>query len=115
MTVQNLRMPASVREHGVNDDQDVQFSEEYSPFIDAETQRQYVVHHSFTLRAVLAGLVIGVLVNLSNMYYGLQTGNSNQMSMVSALLGYIGFKVISKHLSFHSLLPRMFLFRLSPL
>lgn len=54
---------------------------------------------SFTLRALLAGLLIGVLVNLTNTYYGLRIGAGNQMSMVSALLGYIGFKLLSKYLA----------------
>lgn len=49
---------------------------------------------SFTLRAVLAGLFLGLLVNVSNLYYGLRVGAGSQMSMVSGLLGYAGFKLI---------------------
>ncbi|KUJ07407.1 oligopeptide transporter [Mollisia scopiformis] len=52
---------------------------------------------SFTLRALLAGLFLGVLVNLSNTYYGLRIGAGSQMSMVSGLLGFVGFKLFSKH------------------
>ncbi|KAG4440050.1 hypothetical protein IFR05_004443 [Cadophora sp. M221] len=51
---------------------------------------------SFTARALLAGLFLGVLVNLSNTYYGLRVGAGSQMSMVSGLLGFIGFKLFSK-------------------
>jgi uncharacterized oligopeptide transporter (OPT) family protein len=52
---------------------------------------------SFTPRALVSGLIIGLLVNLSNIYYGLQTGVSNQLSMVSGLLGYVGFKLFSRY------------------
>lgn len=51
---------------------------------------------NFTFRALVAGLLIGVLINLSNMYYGLQTGSSQQMPIVSALLGFLGFSLLSK-------------------
>ena len=51
---------------------------------------------SFTIRAVGAGLLIGVLVNVSNTYYGLRVGAGSQMSMVSALLGYFGFKILPR-------------------
>jgi uncharacterized oligopeptide transporter (OPT) family protein len=53
----------------------------------------------FSLRAVAAGLFVGVLVNLSNTYYGLRIGVASQMSMVSTLLGFIGFKLISRYLT----------------
>lgn len=52
---------------------------------------------SFTLRALLSGLLIGVLINLSNTYYGLRVGAGSQMSMVSGLLGFIGFKLLSRY------------------
>ena len=51
---------------------------------------------SFPLRALLAGALIGVLNNLSNTYYGLRVGAASQMSTVSGLLGFAGFKVFSK-------------------
>jgi uncharacterized oligopeptide transporter (OPT) family protein len=51
---------------------------------------------SFTVRAVAAGLLIGILINLSNTYYGLQAGSSSQMAMVSTLLGYGGFRAFQK-------------------
>ncbi|ORX45294.1 OPT superfamily oligopeptide transporter [Hesseltinella vesiculosa] len=46
----------------------------------------------FTLRAVLVGLGIGVLLCFSNMYFGLQTGWISMMSLQSSLLGYAIFK-----------------------
>lgn len=46
----------------------------------------------FTLRALLAGLVIGVLIAFSNTYFGLQTGWISGMAMPSALIGFAYFK-----------------------
>jgi uncharacterized oligopeptide transporter (OPT) family protein len=54
------------------------------------------MRRSFTLRALLAGALIGVLINLSNTYYGLRVGVASQMSTVSGLLGFAGFKVFSR-------------------
>jgi uncharacterized oligopeptide transporter (OPT) family protein len=50
----------------------------------------------FSARAVLAGMLIGVLINISNTYYGLISGSSQQMPIVSALLGYLGFRFLSR-------------------
>jgi uncharacterized oligopeptide transporter (OPT) family protein len=55
------------------------------------------MERSFTPRALVSGLIIGLLVNLSNIHYGLQTGVSNQLSMVLGLLGYVGFKLFSRY------------------
>ena len=52
-------------------------------------------NRSFTFRALFSGLLIGVLVNLSNTYYGLRIGAGSQMSMVSGLLGFMTLKLIS--------------------
>ena len=54
-------------------------------------------HRSFTVRATVCGLAIGVLVNLSNTYYGLRIGVASQMSMVSGLLGFASFKIVSRY------------------
>jgi uncharacterized oligopeptide transporter (OPT) family protein len=56
-----------------------------------------MMDRNITFRALIAGLLIGVLVNLSNTYYGLRIGVGSQMSMVSGLLGFISFKVLSKY------------------
>lgn len=53
---------------------------------------------SLTLRAVLVGLVVGLSVTVSNIYFGLQIGFTSQMSMQSSLLGFSAFTVVSKHL-----------------
>lgn len=46
----------------------------------------------FTLRALLTGIVIGVLIAFSNTYFGLQTGWISGMAMPSALIGFAYFK-----------------------
>lgn len=53
---------------------------------------------NFTLRGVLVGLAIGVVICFSNMYFGLQTGWVSGMAMPSALIGFAYFKVISRTL-----------------
>ncbi|KAL3435354.1 OPT oligopeptide transporter protein-domain-containing protein [Aspergillus tetrazonus] len=55
---------------------------------------------SFTLRSLLVGVVIGVLITFSNTYFGLQTGWISTMAMPSALIGFSVFKVFSKYLSY---------------
>jgi len=46
----------------------------------------------FTLRALLLGLAIGILIAFSNTYFGLQTGWISGMAMPSALIGFAYFK-----------------------
>ena len=53
---------------------------------------------NFTLRGVLAGLAIGVVICFSNMYFGLQTGWVSSMAMPSALIGFAYFKTVSRYL-----------------
>ena len=53
---------------------------------------------NFTLRGVLVGLVIGVVICFSNMYFGLQTGWVSGMAMPSALIGFAYFKVVARTL-----------------
>lgn len=52
---------------------------------------------SFTLRAIIPGLLIGVLINLSSTYSGLRVGAGSQMAIVSGLLGYVSFKLFSRY------------------
>ncbi|KAI1095412.1 OPT superfamily oligopeptide transporter [Rostrohypoxylon terebratum] len=54
----------------------------------------------FTLRGVAAGLLVGLIICFSNMYFGLQTGWISMMTMPSSLLGFGLFKALSRHLSF---------------
>jgi OPT family oligopeptide transporter len=63
----------------------------------AETASQ---PQNFTLRGVLVGLAIGVVICFSNMYFGLQTGWVSGMAMPSALIGFAYFKTVSRLLKF---------------
>ena len=54
----------------------------------------------FTFRGVLVGILIGIVICFSNMYFGLQTGWISSMAMPSALIGFAFFKSVSKHLDF---------------
>jgi OPT family oligopeptide transporter len=53
---------------------------------------------NFTIRGVVVGLAIGVVILFSNMYFGLQTGWVSGMAMPSALLGFAYFKVVARTL-----------------
>lgn len=55
---------------------------------------------NFTLRGVLVGLAIGVIICFSNMYFGLQTGWVSGMAMPSALIGFAFFKSVSRHIDY---------------
>ncbi|KAF3766005.1 hypothetical protein M406DRAFT_97427 [Cryphonectria parasitica EP155] len=55
---------------------------------------------SFTIRGVLAGLAVGLIICFSNMYFGLQTGWVSMMTMPSSLMGFGLFKTLSRHLKF---------------
>lgn len=63
------------------------------PGLDAEGR-------SFTLRAIAAGLLVGLVICFSNMYFGLQTGWVSMMTMPASLMGFGIFKTLSRHLSF---------------
>ena len=52
---------------------------------------------SFTVRAVLTGAAIGILINVSNTYYGLQAGSSNQQAILASLLSFISSKLIARY------------------
>ncbi|KAI1388275.1 OPT superfamily oligopeptide transporter [Hypoxylon trugodes] len=54
----------------------------------------------FTLRGIAAGLLVGLIICFSNMYFGLQTGWISMMTMPSSLLGFGIFKALSRYLSF---------------
>jgi OPT family oligopeptide transporter len=55
---------------------------------------------NFTLRSLLLGLAIGVVICFSNTYFGLQTGWVSSMAMPSALIGFAWFKAVSSTLSY---------------
>ena len=58
------------------------------------------MERSFTLRALLMGALVGVLAKISNTYHGLRAGVANQMSTLSSLLGFAGFKAYSRWTSY---------------
>lgn len=53
---------------------------------------------NFTLRGVIAGALIGVIICFSNTYFGLQTGWVSGMAMPASLIGFAVFKSLSRHL-----------------
>lgn len=53
---------------------------------------------SFTIRGVAAGLVVGLVICFSNMYFGLQTGWVSMMTMPASLMGFGIFKTLSRHI-----------------
>lgn len=54
----------------------------------------------FTLRGVLVGLAIGVIICFSNTYFGLQTGWISGMAMPAALIGFAYFKVVARYINY---------------
>ncbi|KAL7624319.1 OPT superfamily [Parahypoxylon ruwenzoriense] len=54
----------------------------------------------FTFRGVAVGLLVGLIICFSNMYFGLQTGWVSMMTMPASLLGFGIFKTLSRHLTF---------------
>ena len=55
---------------------------------------------NFTLRGTLVGLVIGVVICFSNMYFGLQTGWVSGMAMPAALIGFGFFKSVARYINY---------------
>lgn len=55
---------------------------------------------NFTIRSLVLGTLIGVVICFSNTYFGLQTGWISSMSMPSALIGFAWFKAVSRYLRF---------------
>ncbi len=55
---------------------------------------------SFTVRGVLVGLLVGLVICFSNMYFGLQTGWVSTMTMPASLMGFGTFKLLSRHRKF---------------
>ena len=51
---------------------------------------------NFTVRGILVGTVIGVIICFSNMYFGLQTGWISGMTMPAALIGFGFFKTVAR-------------------
>jgi OPT family oligopeptide transporter len=65
--------------------------------------RHFLAQHAsegqnFTVRGVLVGLGVGLIICFSNMYFGLQTGWVSSMAMPASLIGFAFFKTLSRHL-----------------
>lgn len=65
--------------------------------------RHFLTQHAsegqnFTIRGVLVGLGVGLIICFSNMYFGLQTGWVSGMAMPASLIGFAFFKTLSRHL-----------------
>jgi hypothetical protein len=61
-------------------------------------ERVQIDGESFTVRGVLVGLMVGLVICFSNMYFGLQTGWVSTMTMPASLLGFGFFRSLSRHL-----------------
>ncbi|KAF2465503.1 OPT superfamily oligopeptide transporter [Lindgomyces ingoldianus] len=85
------------RSHEVHDTDDAPISRSIS---NRSGPRRYLTDRTqpqnFTIRGVLVGLAIGVVICFSNMYFGLQTGWVSGMAMPSALIGFAYFKTVSR-------------------
>lgn len=55
---------------------------------------------NFTIRSLVLGSLIGVVICFSNTYFGLQTGWISGMAMPSALIGFAWFKAVSRYLKY---------------
>jgi len=55
---------------------------------------------NFTVRGVLVGLAIGVIICFSNTYFGLQTGWVSGMAMPAALIGFAWFKSVARWIKY---------------
>jgi len=93
---------SSSRNDGQQDPEDTSFAQSASQRLGA---RHYLADRAsqpqnFTLRGILVGLAIGVVICFSNMYFGLQTGWVSGMAMPSALIGFAYFKTVSRLLAF---------------
>ncbi|KAK3397191.1 OPT oligopeptide transporter protein-domain-containing protein [Sordaria brevicollis] len=66
----------------------------------ASPSRPLIEGQSFTLRGVLVGLGVGLIICFSNMYFGLQTGWVSIMSMPASLMGFGVFRLLTQRLKF---------------
>ena len=78
------------------DNQESHQREEVSQFLAERADED----QNFTMRGVLVGLAIGVIICFSNTYFGLQTGWVSGMAMPAALIGFAFFKTVAKHINY---------------
>ncbi|KAI8160540.1 Regulator of V-ATPase in vacuolar membrane protein 1 [Colletotrichum sp. SAR 10_70] len=67
---------------------------------DSFRQSPTIQGRSFTIRGVVVGLLVGLVICFSNMYFGLQTGWVSTMTMPASLMGFGIFKALARHLKF---------------
>jgi OPT family oligopeptide transporter len=70
-----------------------------------EDEREFLARQAssdtnFTVRGIVAGSVIGIIICFSNTYFGLQTGWVSGMAMPAALIGFAFFKSISRCINY---------------
>ena len=63
-----------------------------------QDRRRAIEGESFTVRGVLVGLAVGLVICFSNMYFGLQTGWVSIMSMPASLMGFGLFRTVASRL-----------------
>ncbi|KAL9044344.1 MAG: hypothetical protein Q9214_002511, partial [Letrouitia sp. 1 TL-2023] len=71
-------------------------SAEVQSFLDKHEEQE----QNFTVRGVLVGAVIGIIICFSNTYFGLQTGWVSGMTMPAALIGFAFFKVVARYIDY---------------
>ncbi|KAL9610064.1 MAG: hypothetical protein Q9167_005201 [Letrouitia subvulpina] len=71
-------------------------SAEAQGFLDEQAE----LGQNFTVRGVLVGAVIGIIICFSNTYFGLQTGWVSAMTMPAALIGFAFFKVVARYIDY---------------
>lgn len=90
-----------------NHDHDDEYENEGESSVDISQRRndaqRFLVQHAhegqnFTVRGVMVGLGVGLIICFSNTYFGLQTGWVSSMSMPASLIGFAFFKTLSRHL-----------------
>ncbi|KAI9827136.1 MAG: hypothetical protein M1819_007027 [Sarea resinae] len=110
------RLPLKDASHDTDNEQDIA-KDANTGFIEDEEDRIRQAHRrrsqnrellmeraeegqNFTWRGILVGLLIGVLICFSNMYFGLQTGWVSSMAMPSALIGFAFFKTVARYIDY---------------
>jgi OPT family oligopeptide transporter len=86
--------------YGINEEQSL--SDETSQRAN-NGRRSTALHgndRNFTIRGILVGLAVGLIICFSNTFFGLQTGWVSSMSMPSSLIGFAIFKTLSKRIEF---------------
>ena len=84
---------------------DSEYEEPVASLLQHDDAQQFLAEQAdqgqnFTLRGVLVGLAIGIVICFSNTYFGLQTGWVSGMAMPAALIGFGFFKTVARCISY---------------